>query len=108
MYAFFGMPVNVRGMALVDIAYKQDIEDGQPVLSVSGKVVNISNHELPVPGLRVVLTDDTRRELYRWTFDVGVSTLKAGAESPFITRLSSPPPDARNLNISFADASGRP
>jgi predicted Zn finger-like uncharacterized protein len=106
VYAALGMPVNVRGMALINIAYQQDFEDGQPVLSVTGKVVNISNHELPVPGLRVVLTDDSRHELYRWTFDVGVPTLKAGAESPFVTRLSSPPPEARNLNISFADAGG--
>lgn len=104
LYAALGMPVNVRGMALVNIAYQQDFEDGQPVLSVTGKVVNISNHELPVPGLRVVLTDDAKRELYRWNFDVGVPTLKAGAESAFITRLSSPPPEARNLNITFADA----
>jgi predicted Zn finger-like uncharacterized protein len=105
VYAALGMPVNVRGMALVNIAYQQDFEDGQPVLSVTGKVVNISNHELPVPGLRVVLTDDSKHELYRWTFDVGVPTLKAGAESSFVTRLSSPPPEARNLNITFADAS---
>ena len=103
VYAVLGMPVNVRGMALTNIAYKQDIEDGQPVLSVTGKVVNISNHELPVPQLRAVLTDDSMREVYRWTFNAGVATLQAGAESDFTTRLSSPPPEARNLNITFAD-----
>lgn len=104
LYAALGMPVNVRGMALVNIAYQQDFENGQPVLSVTGKVVNISDRELPVPGLRVVLTDDSKHELYHWTFDVGVPTLKAGAESDFVTRLSSPPPEARNLNISFSEA----
>ena len=31
-------------------------------------------------------------------------TLKPGAQSPFVTRLSSPPPDARNVNIRFAEA----
>jgi predicted Zn finger-like uncharacterized protein len=103
LYAALGMPVNVRGMALVNVSYQQDFEDGQPVLSVTGKVVNISDRELAVPELHVVLTDDSKRELYQWTFDVGVPTLKAGAESPFITRLSSPPPQARNLNIRFAE-----
>jgi predicted Zn finger-like uncharacterized protein len=34
VYAALGMPVNVRGMALTNISYKQDIEGGQPVLSV--------------------------------------------------------------------------
>lgn len=103
LYAALGMQVNVRGMALLNVSYQQDFEDGQPVLSVTGKVVNISDRELAVPGLRVVLTDDSKHELYHWTFDVGVPTLKAGAESSFITRLSSPPPEARNLNIRFAE-----
>jgi predicted Zn finger-like uncharacterized protein len=108
VYAVLGMPVNTRGIALVNIAYRQEYEDGQPVLSVTGKVVNVSNRELPVPKLRVVLTDDAKHELYHWTFDVGVQTLEPGAESPFLTRLSSPPPDARNLNIRFADAGEGP
>ena len=73
-------------------------------LSVSGKVVNVSDRELPVPVIRVVLTDQAKRELYHWTFDVGVPSLKPGAQSPFITRLSSPPPDARNVDIRFAEA----
>jgi predicted Zn finger-like uncharacterized protein len=104
LYAALGMPVNVRGMALVNVSYQQDFEDGQPVLSVSGKVVNISDRELAVPELRAVLTDDSMHELYHWTFDVGVPTLKAGGESSFITRLSSPPAEARNINIRFADS----
>jgi hypothetical protein len=98
------MPVNLRGIALTDVAYQQEFEDGQPVLSVTGKVVNVSDRELPVPELQVVLTDDSRRELYHWTFDAGIPTLKPGAQSAFVTRLSSPPADARNLNIRFADA----
>jgi hypothetical protein len=104
VYAFLGMPVNVRGIALVDVAYHQAVEDGQQILSVTGKVVNISDHELPVPIIRVVLSDQAKRELYHWTFDVGVPTLKPGGESPFVTRLSSPPPDARNVDIRFASA----
>jgi Protein of unknown function (DUF3426) len=105
-YAALGMPVNARGMTLTDISYKQDVEDGQQVLSVTGKIVNISNHELPVPELRAVLTDDSMREVYRWTFNAGAPTLKAGAESEFSTRLSSPPPEARNLSITFAELGG--
>ena len=74
------------------------------IIQFVDKVVNICGRELPVPEISVVLTDDAKHELYHWTFDVGVPTLKAGAESPFITRLSSPPPEARNLNVRFADS----
>jgi len=104
VYALMGMPVNIRGIALTNISYKQEYEDGQPILSVTGKVVNISNREQAVPEIRVVLLDDAKHELYHWTFDAGIPTLKPGAESPFVTRLSSPPPEARNLDVRFAEA----
>ena len=74
------------------------------MLSVTGKVVNISNKEQPVPEIRVVLFDDAKHELYQWTFDAGVPTLKPGSESAFVTRLSSPPAEARNLDVRFAEA----
>jgi predicted Zn finger-like uncharacterized protein len=106
-YAFIGMPVNVRGIALTNIAYRQEYEDGQPVLSVTGKVVNVSNKEQVVPEIRVVLLDDAKHELYQWTFDAGIPTLKPGSESAFVTRLSSPPAEARNLDVRFAEAGAK-
>jgi predicted Zn finger-like uncharacterized protein len=104
LYAAVGLPVNVRGIELTNISYQQEYQDGQPVLSVTGKVVNISNRELPVPEIRVVLLDDAKHELYHWNFDAGIPTLKPGGESTFVTRLSSPPPEARNLNVRFAES----
>lgn len=104
LYAAVGLPVNVRGIELTNISYQQEFEDGQPVLSVTGKVVNISNRELPVPEIRVVLLDEAKHELYHWNFDAGIPTLKPGGESTFVTRLSSPPPEARNLNVRFAES----
>jgi hypothetical protein len=104
LYAAVGLPVNVRGIQLTNISYQQEYQDGQPVLSVTGKVVNISNRELPVPEIRVVLLDDAKHELYHWNFDAGIPTLKPGGESTFVTRLSSPPPEARNLNVRFAES----
>ena len=104
LYAAVGLPVNLRGIELTNISYQQEYEDGQPVLSVTGKVVNISNRELAVPEIRVVLLDDAKHELYHWNFDAGIPTLKPGGESSFVTRLSSPPPEARNLNVRFAES----
>jgi len=104
LYAAVGLPVNVRGIQLTNISYQQEYQDGQPVLSVTGKVVNVSNRELPVPEIRVMLLDDAKHELYHWNFDAGIPTLKPGGESTFVTRLSSPPPEARNLNVRFAES----
>jgi predicted Zn finger-like uncharacterized protein len=104
LYEVVGLAVETEGITLTEIAYQHEVEDGQPVLSVSGKVVNVTDRELPVPIIRVMLSDQDRHEIYHWMFDTGVPTLKPGAESPFVTRLSSPPAEARNLNIRFAEA----
>ena len=104
LYDVVGLPVETEGIRLTDVAYQHEVEDGQPVLSVTGKIVNISDRELPVPIIRVMLSDQDQHEIYHWMFNTGVQSLRPGAESPFITRLSSPPPEARNLNIRFAEA----
>jgi predicted Zn finger-like uncharacterized protein len=104
LYGVLGLPVDPEGIELTEIAYQHEVEDGQPVLAVTGKVVNVSNRELPVPVIRVMLSNAAKQEIYHWMFDTGVPSLKPGAESPFVTRLSSPPPEARNLNIRFAEA----
>ncbi len=57
LYEVVGLPVETEGIALTDIAYQHEVEDGQPVLSVMGKVVNVSDRELPVPVIRVMLSD---------------------------------------------------
>jgi predicted Zn finger-like uncharacterized protein len=103
-YAAIGMPVNVRGLAFSDVTYAMTTEDGQPVLSLAGKLANITTHELPLPMLRVDLNDDQKRSLYHWTFDTGASTLAAGGSLQFVTRLSNPPVETRNLMLRFADA----
>jgi predicted Zn finger-like uncharacterized protein len=104
LYEAAGLAVQPEGIALTDIAYQHEVEDGQPVLAVTGKVRNVSDRELPVPVIRVMLSNEAKQEIYHWMFDAGVPSLKPGAESPFVTRLSSPPREARNLNIRFAEA----
>src|SRR5258706_10821068 len=51
IYAVIGMPVNVRGIALVDVAYQQGGEDGQQAVSGSAQVVDIDGRDLPGPAI---------------------------------------------------------
>ena len=108
LYAALHMPVNVRGLALENVTYTQEFEDGQPILSVSGKVVNVTTREVPVPSIRASLSDLGRHELYHWIFDIGVKTMKPGETSAFVTRLASPPADARTVDLRFAQAGDLP
>jgi predicted Zn finger-like uncharacterized protein len=101
LYSALGLKVNARGIDIVDPADHVEKEDGQFVLVVTGKLVNITGRELTVPPLSVVLTDDDMRSLYQWSFSPGASTLKPGESVPFRTRLSSPPSGVKHLQIRF-------
>lgn len=104
-YRALGLTVNVRGLAFSNVAYTIGPEDGEPVLSVTGRLTNVTSHELPIPMLRVDLSDDAKRSLYHWSFDAGAATLLPGMVMDFTTRLSNPPMETRHLQVGFADAS---
>lgn len=106
LYAVIGMPVNLVGLALEDVATSRKIENGRNTLSVSGTIVNITGRELPVPQVYVTLSDAADQELYRWSFSVGIAMLPPGAASPFVTQLSDPPPEARTIDVAFAPQTG--
>lgn len=106
LYKAFGQDVNTRGLKFEDVGYRDETQDGQAVLSVTGKLVNITSHELTVPAIRVTLTDNDRRVLYNWSFSANVATLRPGQAVSFVTRLSSPPLGARHLQLRLADSNG--
>ena len=106
LYAALGMPVNARGLSFTGVSYRRDTEAGQLVLIVEGNLVNVSSREIPVPRIEIVLTDNDRHRLDRWVFSTGVPHLKPGQKIAFSTRRTNPPQDARQLEMSFADAGG--
>ncbi len=101
-YASVGSPVEVGNIAIRNIDLRRESQDGTQVLAVTGRLINISDHDQPIPRLRVVLLDNSNRELYRWTFDPGFTSLPPGAERDFGTTLPNPPPDAHAANVNFA------
>jgi predicted Zn finger-like uncharacterized protein len=102
-YAALGKPVNTTGLTIANVRYRNETEDGQPVLAISGRLKNVTSHELLVPPIRVTLTDDDKRVLYNWSFSTSVATLRAGQAVNFVTRLSSPPSGARHLQVQIAE-----
>ncbi|HEY0281696.1 MAG TPA: DUF3426 domain-containing protein [Rhizomicrobium sp.] len=104
LYSTLGMKTDSSGLRIVDYRYHEEIQGGQPMLVVTGKLVNVSGSELSVPQIRVTLKDEARRELYHWSFMPAVISLRPGQSTPFVTRLSSPPADARHLDLRFARA----
>jgi len=102
LFATFGVAVNARGIAIDDWSYHREMENGEPVMVVTGKLVNRTTHELTVPSVQVTLTDDDERELYHWTFKPPLPTLSPGQSLGFSSRLPNPPSAARHLQLRFA------
>lgn len=98
-----GQPINLRGIEFRNVSYERQTESGLPVLAVRGQVVNVSGEMRVLPPLRVGLSDggDPPRELYHWTFTLPEKELAPGQSADFITRLSSPPSNARDLEVRF-------
>lgn len=105
LYAEAGIIVNTRGLALRNVRYFQDFEDGIPVMAIEGEVVNISGVDKMPPRLRFGLLNDKDQEIYHWMMVVHRTAMKPDATVPFKTRLASPPAAARNIQVRFAAAS---
>jgi len=101
-YATLGLAVNPVGIGFADVNHWQQTQDGQSVLTISGKLVNVSARDVAVPSIEVTLTDAAKRAVRQWNFAPGVVTLHPGQIAPFLTRLSSPPSAARHLELRFA------
>lgn len=104
LYAALGKPVNTSGLSIGNVESHNLTEDGQPILSITGRLTNVATREIVVPPIRVTLTDDDRRVLYNWTFSTSAASLKPGQAVNFVTKLSSPPSGARHLQVRLAES----
>jgi predicted Zn finger-like uncharacterized protein len=102
LYASLGLNVNPVGIGFADVSHAEQTEDGQPVLAIRGKLVNLSSRAMAVPQIEVTLTDAAKRPVLSRSFAPAIATLQPGQITTFLARLSSPPSDARHLQLSFA------
>lgn len=97
LYAAVNIPVNLRGLAFENVDLKRGYDNGVPVLMVRGELVNITDATIKVPRIRLALNDKTDQELYHWIVKPQHGRLQAGGRTRFISRLASPPDEARQL-----------
>lgn len=102
LYTLLGMPVSATGLEIIDPDYRREVDGGQAVLAVTGRLVNVSTRELAVPQIRVALIDRDERELCHWMFSPAQPTLRPGQSLKFQTRLSAPPAGTRHLEMRIA------
>ncbi len=102
LYELAGMPVNLRGLELIDITSERTREDDGEYLTVHGTIVNRTDRSHMVPPVAVVLREETGQPVYSWSVEAERRTLHPGENVRFRARLVAPPPEARQVLVRFA------
>ncbi len=110
LYRAFGYSVNVRGLEFAGLTSSREIQNGEAVLVVEGKISNISRGPVPVPPVRVTLRSPTGTEIETAIVRPEAGALDYRGETGFKTMLANPPEDAKDVLVHFIDPqnSGRP
>ncbi|MDE2228554.1 MAG: zinc-ribbon domain-containing protein [Alphaproteobacteria bacterium] len=95
------MPDFGPGLALRDVAPRRAVENGQSVLVIDGRIVNLSSARRRVPPLKVTLRDANDKPLTSWTFSAGIAELGPGASASFHTTYQQPTADATGVVVTL-------
>jgi predicted Zn finger-like uncharacterized protein len=100
-YELVGMDVNLRGLLFKDVRITSENVEGKPLLVIEGAIVGQGRVPMELPRLRFSVRDAQGTEIYAWNTVLDQSLLKPGERAWFKTRLASPPPEGRNIDIRF-------
>jgi predicted Zn finger-like uncharacterized protein len=109
-YKMVGLDVNLRGLAFKDIKISNETVDGKPVLVIEGAIIGESRKPVELPRLRFSVRDAQGAEIYAWNAVLEQPVLNPGERAYFKSRLASPPPEGRNIDVRFfnkRDLAGR-
>jgi predicted Zn finger-like uncharacterized protein len=100
-YKMAGFDVNLRGLVFKDIKVATETVDGKPVLLIEGAIVGEARKPVDLPRLRFSVRDAQGAEIYVWNAVLEQPVLKPGERAAFKSRLASPPPEGRNVDVRF-------
>jgi predicted Zn finger-like uncharacterized protein len=100
-YKMVGLEVNLRGLAFKDIKVSNETVDGKPVLVIEGTIIGETKKPVELPRLRFSVRDAQGTEIYAWNAVLEQPVLKPGERAYFKSRLASPPPEGRNIDVRF-------
>uniref|UniRef100_UPI003B3BC432 thioredoxin n=1 Tax=Rhodopseudomonas sp. TaxID=1078 RepID=UPI003B3BC432 len=100
-YRLVGFEVNLRSLAIKDVKVTREMVDAKPVLVIEGMIMGLGRKPADLPRLRFVVRDDHGTEIYAWNAVLEQTVLRPGEQAWFRSRLASPPPEARTLDVRF-------
>lgn len=100
-YKTVGLEVNLRGLIFKDVKITSETVEGKPVLVIEGAIVGEARKPIELPRLRFSVRDAQGTEIYAWNTVLEQPVLKPGERALFKSRLASPPPEGRNIDVRF-------
>jgi predicted Zn finger-like uncharacterized protein len=100
-YKLVGLDVNLRGLRFTDVRVSSETVEGKPVLVIEGAITGESNKPVELPRLRFSVRDAQGAEIYAWNTVLEQPVLRPGEKAVFKSRLASPPPEGRNIDVRF-------
>lgn len=100
-YQMVGLEVNLRGLMFKDVKITSETVDGKPVLVIEGVITGETKKTVQLPRLRFSVRDAQGAEIYAWNAVLEQPVLKPGERAWFKSRLASPPPEGRNIDVRF-------
>jgi predicted Zn finger-like uncharacterized protein len=100
-YKLVGLDVNVRGLRFKDVKITSEMVEGKPVLVIEGVITGETSKPVELPRLRFSVRDAQGAEIYAWNAVLEQPVLRPGEKAVFKSRLASPPPEARNIDVRF-------
>ncbi len=100
-YRMVGLEVNLRGLVFKDVKVTTETVEGKPVLVIEGAIVGETRKPVELPRLRFSVRDAQGAEIYAWNAVLEQTVLKPGERALFKSRLASPPPEGRNIDVRF-------
>lgn len=103
LYRVIGMatPAAGEGLLIRDISPEARLEEGERLVAVEGRVVNMSGQALYVPSIRVALTDEEGKVLSSSRTEAGRAHLDPGESASFVVEFSDPAEDATRITLVF-------
>jgi predicted Zn finger-like uncharacterized protein len=100
-YKMVGLEVNLRGLMFKDVKITRENVEGKPVLVIEGVIVGETRKPVELPRLRFSVRDEQGTEVYAWNAVLEQAVLNPGERAWFKSRLASPPPEGRNIDVRF-------
>lgn len=104
LYSGIGLKVNVIGLDFTEVTTLLSRRGDSDVMTVNATIHGVEPRRVVVPPVVVTLLDDNGSPVYAWSVAPRQGDLEPGETFGFSAELASPPANARQVRLSFADS----